>query len=136
VVNRSQALVLAFFAGVLIALVAIRVLAPAAYSDALKLPPGASPVLLNSFVAGVIVLVALVSIGVVGRWRWLFWLLLVAFVAGILRLPVSILELEGVLPVTAPAWYVVLQAMIGVIQFGIGLVLVRGYRRAGPWGAF
>jgi hypothetical protein len=136
VVNRSQALVLAFFAAVLIAIVAIRVLAPAGYSDALKLPPGASPVLLNSFVAAVIVLVALVSIGVVGRWRWLFWLLVVAFVAGILRLPVSMLELDGVLPRTAPAWYVVLQAVIGMIQFAIGLVLVRGYRKAGPWGAF
>jgi hypothetical protein len=135
-VNRSQGLVLAFFAAVLIALVAVRVGAPGVYTDELNLPAGASPILLDASVAAVIAFVALISIGVVGRRRWLFWLVVAAFVAGVLRLPVSMLELGRVLPATAPAWYLVLQAVIGVIQFAIGLALVRGYRKAGPWGAF
>lgn len=42
-VNRSQALVLAFFAVVVIALFTMRVVAPAVYSDALALPLGGSP---------------------------------------------------------------------------------------------
>lgn len=135
-VNRSQALVLAFFAAVLMALVAIRILAPGVYSDALNLPYGASLVLVNSFVAGAIVLVVLVAVGVVFRWRWMFWLMVIAFVAGILRLPASMLEIYGFLPSTSPSWYLVLQAVIGITQFVIGLALIRGYRRAGPWGAF
>ena len=86
--------------------------------------------------AGVSALIAVVTAGVIRRWRWTFWLLLVAFLAGLLRVPASILELTGVLPSAGPAWYEVLQAVIGAVQFVIGLLLVRGYRRAGTWGAF
>ena len=134
-INRSQALVLAFFAAVLIALVVIRILSPGIYSRALNVPTS-SPALLNLFVAGVIAFVVLASVGVVFRWRWMFWLVVVAFVAGIARLPASILGVSGVLPSTSPTWYLVLQAVIGTMQFVIGLALVRGYQRAGPWGSF
>ena len=37
---------------------------------------------------------------------------------------------------TGPAWYELLQGGIGVIQFLIGLAMLAGYRRSGPWGAF
>lgn len=70
------------------------------------------------------------------RWRWTFWLILVAFLAGALRVPASILELAGVIPAGTPAWYVALQGAIGIIQLGIGLALLRGYRKGGVWGAF
>jgi len=72
---------------------------------------------------------------VVRRWRWMFWLVLVAFLAGILRAPASLLELAGVLPMTGPSWYVVLQAAIGFVQFAIGLAMLSAFRRAGVWGS-
>ena len=134
--NRSQVTVLAFFAAVLVALIWIRIAAPGIYLDALPPAAGRSPAVLDGFVAAVVALVCLVSVGVVRRWRWLFWLLVAAFLAGILRVPGSLLEGAGVLPTTAPPWYLALQAAIGVIQFVIGLALVRGYRKAGPWGPF
>jgi len=31
---------------------------------------------------------------------------------------------------------VTFQALLGVVQFGIGLVMVVGYRRSGVWGAY
>jgi len=135
-VNRSQFLVLAFFATVWIALAAILALAPGIYVDAMR-PAGvpAAGAAAGLF-AGVSALIAVVTAGVIRRWRWTFWLLLVAFLAGLLRVPASILELTGVLPSAGPAWYEVLQAVIGAVQFVIGLLLVRGYRRAGTWGAF
>jgi len=77
----------------------------------------------------------LLSIGVLRRWRWTFWLVLVAFLAGVLRVPVAILQLAGVLPASTPGWYVVFQGLIGVVQLAIGLVMVAGYRRSGVWGA-
>ena len=72
----------------------------------------------------------------VRRWRWAFWLILVAFLFGVLRVPVAVLQLTGALASNVPAWYVVFQGLLGVVQFGIGLVMAVGYRRAGAWGAF
>jgi hypothetical protein len=54
--------------------------------------------------------------------------------AGVLRVPVAILHLTGVLAALGPSWYVVFQGLLGVVQFAIGLVMVAGYRRAGVWG--
>jgi hypothetical protein len=135
-VNRTQALVLGFFALALVGFVAILGLAPAVYSEALRIGPARSPVLELAFLLALTAFLVLLSIGTVRRWRWMFWLILVAFLAGILRLPASALELAGVLPPAGPAWYVFLQAGIGVVQFLIGLAMIAGYRRSGAWGAF
>jgi hypothetical protein len=78
----------------------------------------------------------LLCIGVVRRWRWTFWLVLVAFLAGVLRVPVAILQLTGVLAADGPRWYVVFQGLLGVLQVAIGLAMAAGYRRAGTWGEF
>jgi hypothetical protein len=61
-------------------------------------------------------------------------LILVAFLAGILRVPVAALELAGKIPQQGPAWYVVLTAIVGMIQFMIALTMAAGYRRSGVWG--
>ena len=87
-----------------------------------------------AFLAAIWVFLLLLSVGVVRRWRWTFWLILVAFVLGdLLRVPASVLQLVGVLPAQGPAWYVLLQALLGVMQFAIGLAMLAGYRRAGVW---
>jgi len=35
-----------------------------------------------------------------------------------------------------PGWYVLLQLVVGLIQFVIALAMLVGYRKAGVWGAF
>jgi hypothetical protein len=87
-----------------------------------------------AFLAALLSFIALLGVGVIRRWRWMFWLILVAFLAGVLRVPVAILQLTGVLAAPGPSWYVVFQGLLGVVQFAIGLVMVAGYRRAGVWG--
>lgn len=134
--NRTQALVLGFFAMALIGFVAILALAPDVYSVTLKLRPNGSRLPELAFLLALAAFLVLLSIGTMRRWRWLFWLILVAFLAGILRLPASVLEVTGALPAAGPAWYMLLQAGIGVAQFLIGLAMIVGYRRSGPWGAF
>jgi hypothetical protein len=136
VVNRSQFLVLGFFVGVWIALVAILAFAPGIYMQTLNPPPDLRSVVEVGFLVALTALIALLAVGVLRRWRWAFWLVVVAFLAGVLRAPASILELAGVLPAGEPSWYVVFQGVLGLIQFAIGLALLRGYRRAGVWGAF
>jgi hypothetical protein len=133
VVSRTQALVLGFFAFVLGALVVLLVAAPETYAQALELPAEQKLAAL-AFLIGLTAFLALLTVGVIRRWRWTFWLILVAFLAGVLRVPASALQLAGVLPASAPAWYVVFQGILGLVQLAIGLLMLAGYRRAGRWG--
>ena len=133
-VTRTQALVLGFFLVVWVSLLVILVAAPDVYDQALNLPGGRGPEL--AVLAALSGLIGLLVVGVVRRWRWTFWLILVAFLFGVLRVPVAILQLTGFLTTHTPAWYVLYQGLLGVAQCGIGLVMVVDYRRSGVWGAF
>lgn len=135
-VNRTQAVVLGFALLAWLSLVGILVAAPETLDRTLRLLPGNRQPAELAFLVALSAFIALLGVGVVRRWRWTFWLVLVAFLAGLLRVPASVLELFGVLPSMGPTWYVLLQAAIGLVQFAIGLAMLAGFRKAGPWGAF
>jgi archaellum biogenesis protein FlaJ (TadC family) len=111
-VNRIQALVLGFFVLAVASLLVILVVAPEVYDQALRLPTD-SRALEVAFLAALVGFIALLCVGVIRRWRWTFWLILVAFLAGVLRVPVAILQLTGSLAAPGPAWYVVFQGCLG-----------------------
>ena len=77
-VNRTQALALGFFLVALVSLLLILVAAPEVYEQALRLP-GDRGVVEISVLAALTGFIALLAVGVVRRWRWLFWLILVAY---------------------------------------------------------
>jgi len=129
-------LVLGFFVVVWIALVAILVVSPDVYAQTLRLAPGDLTTIEVVFLVALSALIATLVVGVLRRWRSVFWLILVAFFFGVLRLPASALQLVGLMPATGPAWYEALQGVIGVVQFLIALAMIVGYRKAGVWGAF
>ncbi|HEX3605247.1 MAG TPA: hypothetical protein VH134_04950 [Candidatus Dormibacteraeota bacterium] len=136
-VNRTQAAVLAFFVLAWLTLVSILVAAPETVNGALRLSPGGGGRAAGLVVtAGLTAFIALLGVGVVRRWRWMFWLVLAAFLAGLLRVPASALQLAGILPSNGPTWYALLQGAIGILQFVIGLAMLAGLRRGGPWGPF
>jgi hypothetical protein len=110
----------------------ILVVAPEVYDQALRLPGGRGAEL--AALAALSAFIGVLAVGVVRRWRWTFWLILVAFLFGVLRVPVAALQLTGVLATDTPTWYVLYQGLLGVTQFGIGLTMTVGYRRSGPWG--
>jgi hypothetical protein len=134
-VNRTQVLVLGFLLLAWTSLLIILAAAPEVYDQALRLPTGDRRTAEIGFLAAISGFIALLGVGVVGRWRWTFWLVLVAFLFGVLRVPVAILQLTGILAADGPTWYVAFQGLLGVLQFAIGLAMVAGYRRAGVWGA-
>ena len=134
-VNRTQALVLGFFVVALASLVVILLAAPEVYDQALRLREG-SAAMEVAFLAALTAFIGLLTIGVLRRWRWIFWLVLVAFFAGVLRVPVAVLQLTGVLAADVPAWYVIFQGVIGLVQVAISLAMLAGYRRSGVWGSF
>jgi hypothetical protein len=60
------------------------------------------------------VFILLLGVGVLLRWRWTFWLITVAFLAGVLRAPAAVLQLTGILTADAPTWYLVFQSCSGM----------------------
>ncbi len=125
---------LGFFAAVWLSLVVILAAAPKIYDDALQLPAGSNRAAELGFLTALTAFLVVLSAGVIRNWRWTFWLILIAFPAGILRVPAGVLELTGVLSSGGPAWYAVYQAVIGVAQVAIGIFMIVGYRRHGLWG--
>jgi hypothetical protein len=134
--NRTQGLVLGFFVVAWTSLITLLIATPEVYDQALQLPASDQPLFELAFLAALSIFLVLLGVGVVRCWRWTFWLIVVAFMAGVLRVPTSILQLTGVLSAEGPSWYVVLQAFIGLVQVGIGLAMLAGYRRSGVWGRF
>jgi hypothetical protein len=132
--NTLQVLVLGFLSLAWLSLIAILALAPEVYDQSLRLPSGNSRLAERTFLAVLSALIVLVMMGVLRRWHWTFWLLLIAFLSGMLRLPASIIQVAGWIPATGPSWYVIFQALIGVVQFAIGVVMLVEYRRYGVWG--
>jgi hypothetical protein len=135
-VNRTQALVLGFFLCAWMSLVALLVASPAVREVTVNRIPGSGTSTIIAFVVALSGFLTVLAIGVLRRWRWLFWLLLVAFAAGLARVPIAILQLSGRMASEGPNWYIVVQGVISVIQVGLAVAMFAGYRRAGPWGAF
>ena len=134
-INRVQALVLGFLLMAWISLVVILVAAPEVYERRLRSLPGAQRVVEIVFVVALTAFIVLLSIGVLRRWRWMFWLILIAFLFGVLRSPVAVMQISGQMRPDGPLWYVILQGVIGLVQVLIALAMILGYRRSGVWGS-
>jgi hypothetical protein len=80
-------------------------------------------------IAGEAILIA----GILRRWRWLFWALLVVFGVSAVRVPLLPLQLARLIPGGDPPWYAILQAGIGLAQAAIAAWMLRQYRRHGVW---
>jgi hypothetical protein len=128
--------VVGFFAFAWIGLVAILVFSPEVYTQTLRKVGGDSLAIEASFLIALSALIAFLVVGIFRRWQWTFWLLLIAFFFGALRIPASALQLAGMMPASGPIWYEALQGVIGVVQFLIAIAMFVGYRKAGVWGEF
>jgi hypothetical protein len=139
-VNRTKVLVLALFASYWVVLIVLLVAARGFYDSqlpqALRLPGNNQRLVEIGTLLAATALFAVLSIGVIRGWRWTFWLILIVFLVGIVRVPAAALQLAGIVPRQGPVWDAVLQAVVGLIQFVIALAMLAGYRKAGVWGAF
>lgn len=135
-INRTQGLVLAFFLLAWAAVITILAVAPQAYDQTLRRVPVSLRVAEAIFIVALSALIGVISFGVVRRWRWIFWVILAVFFLGILRVPVTALQLTGHIAASSPTWYIVLQTVAAVIQFAIALTMLAGYRRSGVWATF
>jgi hypothetical protein len=137
--HRTKALVLSLVATYWVIVVVIPVAARDVYAgqlaQAVQLSDDPRPAEIGALLA-LTALFTVLSLGIMRNWRWTFCLILVVFLAGILRVPAAARQLVGTLPRHGPGWYVALQAVVGLPQFGIALAILSGYRKAGVRGAF
>jgi hypothetical protein len=134
--RRLQRTLLAFF------LLAVLVLVVASLADPsiptktllLTLPPAErSPAAAVFLLAGIAVVLALLVIGVLHRWRWVFWLVQVAFGAMLLDVPATLLQWAGVLPDPFPLWYSLCRLGASLVAVGIAGWMLSIYRHYGVW---
>ena len=132
-----RAVLVAFFALAAASLVVIYLLAPALFVETLFETPDPARVRsapLTLFLLLVLGFLAVLTAGVVRRWRWLWWLLPLAFTASALEIPAIALELAGVLPLAVPPWYALLRMLVSAGLVGIAMWMWRVQRACGAWG--
>jgi hypothetical protein len=72
-------------------------------------------------------------VGILRRWRWLFWCLLLAFGVSVLRVPILAAQWAGLGGSGEPAWYDLARGAVSLLQGGIAAWMVALYRRYGVW---
>lgn len=135
--NRTKALVLGLFAFYWAFVVVLLIVARNVYDgllpQAVTQLGGRRPAEIGTLLV-VTALFAVLSTGVIRNWRWTFWLILAVFLAGIVRVFTSALQLAEIVPSQDPAWYVALEVVVGLIQFVIAVIMLADYRKVGVWG--
>src|SRR5215472_4400997 len=131
--NGTKVLVLTFFAAYWVMVVAMLLAARPLYDQILSLSGNQAQAEIPALVV-LSVLFGVLSTGVIRGWRWTFWVILVVFMAGLLRALYAALQLTGIVPHRGPIWYVVLPAPVGLVQFCIALLMLAGSGKVGGWG--
>jgi len=133
--RRLENVLIAFFALVSLSLIIVLVVAPSVYGQILSLPSSMSayPLVVAGFLVAVLALITVLIVGVRRHWRWVFWIILLAFGAAILDIPVTLLQLAGVFPNLFPVWYSLYRMGIACVQVVIAVWMGRIYLQHGVW---
>src|SRR6185437_8418274 len=111
--RQLEKALIAFFALVALSVIVVCVVDPSLGEEILSLPTSAAssyPLFVTLFLVGVLALIAVLIVGVRQHWRWMFWIILLAFSAAVLDILVTLLQLAGVqlpgiLSSPYPVWY-------------------------------
>jgi hypothetical protein len=128
--------VIAFFILAALSLLVVYVADPAIYAQSLALtssPTDRYPVPVTLFLVGILTMIALLILGVVRHWRWVFWLMLVAFASSALQIPVTLLQIADVLPSSDPLWYSLFRIGGAVVELALAVWMIHIYRHEGVW---
>ena len=127
--QRWQPVLIAFFVLATTSLVVRARADPALYER--DLPHGARSAALPLLLA----LLAAEGVGVVGilrRWRWLFWFLLLAFGLSVLRVPLRAAQWAGLGGSGEPTWYDLARGAVSLLQGGIAARSIPRARSTPP----
>ena len=133
---RLERTVIAFFILAAISLLVVYVTSPSIYAQSLSLtssPANRYPVPVTLFLVGILAVIALLILGVVRHWRWVFWLMLIAFAGSALHIPITLLQMTGVLPSADPLWYGLFRTGVTVVELALAVWMIHIYRHEGVW---
>ncbi len=137
-IQRLKKVLIVFFVLAALSLVAIYVAMPSLYTEILKLQPSPPtspyPLAVTLFVVGILCFITVLIIGVVRDWRWVFWLVLIAFACAILDIPATLFQFKGIVPGHLPLWYSLSRMGVACIQVGIAVWMGYIYYNYGVWG--
>jgi hypothetical protein len=135
-VRALQIVLIGFFGLAVSFLLAVYITTPALYVQVLlgaKANADARPIGLTAFLIAILCLVSLLMVGVLRRWRLVFWLVLLAFCFEIIAVPIDALQLAGVMPLMYPVWYTIIRLAVSGLQIAIGGWMIWLYLRCGVW---
>jgi hypothetical protein len=133
---RLEIAVIAFFILAATSLLVVYLADPSIYAQSLSLTSSAAdryPVPVTLFLVGILALITLLIFGVIHHWRWVFWLMLVAFAGSALQIPVTVLQIADVLPSSDPLWYGLFRMGVAVVELALAIWMISIYRREGVW---
>lgn len=131
---------LAFFGLAALALIILYLVDPSVYASTLLIAPSGTdryPLPATLFLVALLLFLAVLMRGVLRHWRWLFWLLLIAFGSSLLEIPAILFQLAGWLPAFPgpfPLWYNLSRIGAALLEVGMAAWMLAIYRRAGIWG--
>lgn len=135
-VRRLEMALIAFFVSAALSAWGVYVVDPSIYTKALLLEPSLTdryPLPTTLFLVCLVIFIGILIVGVVRHWRWLFWLILIAFGCSVLQIPATIFQLTGLLPTSTPVWYSLFRMGVAIIESAIALWMVHIYRHSGVW---
>lgn len=136
VAQRLERVLIAFFVLSALFVVVVYVVAPSIYTNTLLIktsPTDRYPLPATLFLFALLAFIAVLIVGILQHWRWLFWLLMIAFSFMILEIPATILQLTGILPNLFPVWYSLCRMGVAIITVVIAIWMVQIYRQYGVW---
>ena len=116
--------------------IVVYITTPSIYINMLFLQPSPTdryPLPVTLVLVGIVLVITIVLVGIVQHWQWLFWLLLIAFGFSILEIPVTILQLVGVVPSLFPVWYSLARMGSVLIEVPMAVWMLHIYRHYGVW---
>ncbi len=127
---------IAFFILAALSLLVVYLADPSIYAQSLSLTSTSAdryPVPVTLFLVGILAGIALLILGVVRHWRWVFWLMLVAFSGSALQIPATLLQIVDVLPSSDPLWYHLFRLVAAVFELALAIWMIQVYRHSGIW---
>lgn len=134
--RRLQVAIIAFFLLMLLCLLVIYIIDPSIYLQSLMLtssPANRFPWQATLFLVCLVAFISILCVGVLRHWRWLFWLMMIAFSASILQFPAELLQIYNILPMIFPLWYSLFRLAVAVLEVGLAVWMIQVYRREGVW---
>jgi hypothetical protein len=134
--HRLERVLIAFLIIATLFLLVVYVVAPSIYTNTLLLassPADRYPLPATLFMVAILAFITVLLVGIIHHWRWLFWLLLVAFGCMLLEIPATILQLIGVIPNLFPTWYSLCRMGVATIAVAIAIWMIHIYRHYGAW---